>query len=303
MKMIKFVVFAAVSAAVVSASAGFSFNVGYSWRQQAETKFKGAATAPVPPGGVYSDGSVNLGATADDGYPDWNGGTFGGVQNETVPAANDYSLLVTRSESVAGGTDDESAHGLSASAGLDLYQSDVFSLAAVLRFAGYWGIENSCAGGYSSYRDAYRFTGLLQGIDPAPDRTNYDAPDAYVGREYLAGGPGGRVKLRADLYQIGLGPRVTWHAFDWLDVYGGVEALCTFVNSELDVAGASADEFNCIWGVGGHVGFTGWLMENVGIFGQVGYEWLDKDDVSAGGITAETDYSSLVLSAGLQFRF
>ena len=34
-----------------------------------------------------------------------------------------------------------------------------------------------------------------------------------------------------------------------------------------------------------------------------GYEWIDKDEVSVNGISAETDFSSLVLSAGLQFRF
>ena len=302
MKTIKLSVFAVVSAVSVSAFADWNFNIGYAWRSQAETSFKGAA-AQTPAGGVYSDGHVNLGGTAADGYPDWDGGTIGSVQNRTVPTANDYVLILNRADSVAGGSDEDSAHGLTASVGYDLYEGEVISLAANLRFAGYWGIENSSAGGYAAYRDTYRFTGLLSGIDPSPDRTNFDAPDAYVGREYLAGGPGGRVTLKSDLYQIGLGPKVTWHVLSCLDVYGGVEALCTFVNSELDAGGASTDEVNCLWGVGGHVGFTGWMTENIGFFGQVGYEWIDEDDVAVQGIRAETDYSSLVLSAGLQIRF
>ena len=39
------------------------------------------------------------------------------------------------------------------------------------------------------------------------------------------------------------------------------------------------------------------------IYGQVGYEWIDSTDVSTGGFKADVDYSSLVLSAGVQVRF
>lgn len=46
-----------------------------------------------------------------------------------------------------------------------------------------------------------------------------------------------------------------------------------------------------------------WTTENIGFFGQVGYEWIDEDDVSVRGVRATTDYSSLVLSAGIQVRF
>ena len=37
--------------------------------------------------------------------------------------------------------------------------------------------------------------------------------------------------------------------------------------------------------------------------GEGGYEWVDKSDVSTGGFKADIDYSSLVLSAGVQVRF
>lgn len=299
-KMIGFAIAAMVS---TTALAGFNFNAGYAWRTQAKTSFKGLTKEITPPGGIYKDGYINLGEYAEDGFPAWEGGSFGTEQNTTVPTENDYTLILNRSDSVASGSDDESAHGVTASVGYDFYEGETFSLGATLRFAGYWGIKNSRPGGYMVYNDTYRFTGLLDGIDPQPDRTNYDEPDEYLGRDYLVGGPGGRVTLKSDLYQIGLGPKATWHALSFLDVYGGVEALCCFTSSDLDAGGASTSEVNNLWGVGGHLGLAGCITENLGVFGQVGYEWIDEDDVSVKGIHAKTDYSSLVLSAGLQYRF
>lgn len=304
MNTIKIAVLAAVAAISTSALAGWSFSAGYAWRQQADTSFKGGKTAQTAPGGVYDDGRANLGAIAADGYYDWDGGTFVGIPSRTVVGKDEYALALNRKEAVAAGGDEEGAHGLTLSAGYGFYETEAFELAAVLRFAGYWGLGNGGRGGYADYDDTYRFGGGLlvdEGVLPARD--NYDRLDTYEGRSYRAGGPDGRIRLKSDLYQIGFGPKVTWHVFSCLDVYGGVEALCTFVNSELDAGGARADEVNCLWGVGGHVGFTGWVTENVGFFGQVGYEWIDEDDVSAKGVSAKTDYSSLVLSAGVQVRF
>lgn len=300
MNTIKLSVLAVVSAVTASAFADWNFNVGYAWRQQAETSFKGAA-AQGQPGGNYADGHVNLGERAEDGYPDWEGGNPYQLPSRTVAGVYDYALFFNGSEATGSGGSDDSASGLTASIGCDLYQQDAFDISAVLRFAGYWGFKNSSAGGFSTYLDTYRFTSIHVG-EETPARLNGDEPE-YEGREYLSGGPGGRVTLKSDLYQIGLGPKATWHAASWLDIYGGVEALCTFANSELDAGGASTDEVNCLWGVGGHVGFTGWFIENVGIFGQIGYEWIEDDEVSVQGVRAETDYSSLVLSAGVRVRF
>lgn len=303
MKTIKLFGFAFAAMVSVTALADFSFNASYSWRSQAKTSFRGTTTEITPPGGVYNDGSITFGEYAEDGFPAWEGGSFGTEQNTTVPTENDYTLILNRDEAVASGSDEDSAHGVTASVGYDFYEDETFSIGATLRFAGYWGIKNSRPVGYMVYNDTYRFTGLLDGIDPQPDRTNYDKPDEYLGRDYLLGNPNGRITLKSDLYQIGFGPKATWHALSFLDVYGGVEALCCFTSSDLDAGGASTSEVNNLWGVGGHVGFTGYITENLGIFGQVGYEWIDEDDVSVKGIHAKTDYSSLVISAGLQYRF
>lgn len=279
----------------------FTFSAGYAWRQQAKTDFKGALSLPALAGGDYEDGGM-----VEPGTVNWAGGYVNNViPDDVTPGTYLYSLELTRSDSVGAGSDEDSMSGLNLAAGYDFWDNEVFAIGAQLRFAGYWGLKNSSSGGYSRYTDYFPFAAgpfpgdidvPLPGIDIAsPADPNY--------RKYLAGGPGGRVTLRSDLYQIGLGPKVTWHVLSCLDVYGGVEALCTFVNSELDAGGASTDEVNCLWGVGGHVGFTGWMTENIGFFGQVGYEWIDEDEVSVQGIRAETDYSSLVLSAGVQVRF
>lgn len=305
MKTIKLFGFAFAAMVSVTALADFSFNAGYSWRTPMKTSFKGQVREVRPQGGDYLDGRVNLGEMADDGCPDWEGGTFGSIQNTTVPAENDYTLILNRDDSVvSGGSDEDSTHGLTMAVGYDFYDNEVIAIGATLRFAGYWGLKNSTPGGYMVYNDTYRFTGLLDdGINPKPDRANYDEPDAYEGRDYLLGGPGGRVSLKSDLYQIGLGPKVTWHALSFLDVYGGVEALCCFVNSDLDAGGAAKSEVSNLWGVGGHLGLAGYVTDNIGFFGQVGYEWVDEDEIRVKGISAKTDYSSLVLSAGLLYRF
>ena len=117
-------------------------------------------------------------------------------------------------------------------------------------------------------------------------------------------------RLRSDLYQIGLGPKVTWSPFvgwcdcmSWLDVYGGVEVLCNLARTEFDADGHSSSQTDCLLGFGGNVGLVGNITDWIGIYGQVGYEWVDKSNVSTGGFKADIDYSSLVLSAGVQVRF
>ena len=46
-----------------------------------------------------------------------------------------------------------------------------------------------------------------------------------------------------------------------------------------------------------------YLTDYLGVYAEVGYEWVDKADVSAGGANAEVDFSSLVVSAGLMTSF
>ena len=51
------------------------------------------------------------------------------------------------------------------------------------------------------------------------------------------------------------------------------------------------------------LGLAASITENVGLFTEVGYEWIDKADMGLGRTDAEFDFSSLVVSAGVVFRF
>lgn len=298
--MKKFVFGAMVFLAGGALASGWNLNVGYSWRAKAKTFFSGGA--PAAPG-VYSDGSISTDGKTWSGTIDELSVRSGGTDTGTKMAGvSDYALRINRSEGVvASGSDEDCAHGLTASIGYDFGDGPV-ALGLNLRFAGYWGIKNGTRGGYCEYNDYYRFDNV-RGAAPNPTYDSVNPNLADGRREYIAGGPGGRVTLKSDLYQIALGPKVTWHAASWLDIYGGAEVLCCFANERLDAGGAKTDEVNNLWGVGINAGLTGWLDENFGIFGQIGYEWIDEDDVSVKGIRAETDYSSLVLSAGVRVRF
>ena len=59
----------------------------------------------------------------------------------------------------------------------------------------------------------------------------------------------------------------------------------------------------CRIGFGGNAGLAAYLTDYLGVYAEVGYEWVDKADVSAGGANAEVDFSSLVVSAGLMTSF
>jgi len=304
-------VFALAALSFLTATAGdWSFNAGYAWRSQAKTSFRGGTAATS---GIYSDGSVSADGSVWSGTIDELPVRSGGIDTGTkVAGVTDYALRLSRTESiVAGGSEEDSASGLNLSVGYDFYDVGTVLFGVSARFAGYWGIKNCARGGCCSYNDYYRFDSVL-GSEPNPvlDSVNPDLSDGR--RDYLSGGEltTMRTTLKSDLYQIGLGPKVTWSPFaewcptlSWINVYGGVEILCNIAYNRLEAGGASSSSTDCLVGVGGNVGFVGNITDWCGVYGQIGYEWIDKDEVSVGGIRAETDYSSLVLSAGLQFRF
>ena len=301
------IVAASASAAPEEASVKhgrWTVHAGYAWRAQAKTDFSGSA--PLVSGGTYDNGYAK-------GDTDWQGSDIGTLPAAMPPGVNgdgtDWALNLTRSESVCSGSDEEGMHGFKFGAGYDFYSGDLFDVALLVDFAGYWGLENSTQGGYNRYTDTFRGTSLF---DTTPDPTLDSIDPAAVQRQYLAGGAASamRTKLKADLYQIGLGPQVTWHAFEgwcrplsWIDLYGNVEVLCNIIHSELDAGAASTSDTSCKIGFGGNVGFVGNITDWCGVYGQIGYEWIDKTDIETHGCKAETDFSSLVLSAGVQFRF
>ena len=56
-------------------------------------------------------------------------------------------------------------------------------------------------------------------------------------------------------------------------------------------------------GFAGEVGLTARLTDNLGLFAEVGYEWIDRFGASADGLSARVDFSGLVVSAGLAASF
>ena len=151
-------------------------------------------------------------------------------------------------------------------------------------FAGNWNVDDSLDPAYKTYQDALT------------------KDNGITGTETLRSGIT-CARLRSDLYQLGLGPRVAWHITDWLDAYGSVEALCNIVHMEVDVGNQGSTDTQCLLGFGGHLGLAGYFTDNLGLYAEVGYEWIDKAETDLGAARMDVDYSSLIVSAGAIFRF
>jgi len=232
-------------------------------------------------------------------------------------------------------TDVDSPMGLDLQCGYEVWQGENLSVSLDLRFAGFWNMKSSAGGrvggGFASETIAttttknwYLYCDDPYTGSPADDLHGFsrvsDASDpTYVDRSVsepattvIERSPARAVvtRFRGDLYQLGFGPRVDWKPFagfcdglDWLGVYGGVEALCNLAYSRFEADGFSSSSTDCLLGFGGYLGLVGEITDWLAIYGRVGYEWVDDADISAGGFTADVDYSSLVVSAGLQFSF
>ena len=213
-------------------------------------------------------------------------------------------------------TDTRAPLGLKARAGHDVWTAGDFSLALDLRFAGYWGVRADASGrggGATAVTrtgtDWWLFTGGPYpddrdfGYAPNPER-DPSAPTTW-GPETVTRTPGQavRARLRADLYQVGLGPTVTWRACPWLDAYAGAAALCNLAHLDFDAGASRASETRCRPGFAGEVGLTARLTDGLGLFAEVGYEWIDRFGASADGLSARVDFSGLVVSAGLAASF
>ena len=109
--------------------------------------------------------------------------------------------------------------------------------------------------------------------------------------------------VTSDLYQIGIGPRLGWRLGDWFDAYAGASVLCNIMSVDFAVGGHGESSIECSFGAGAEIGLVAWLGDNFGIYAETGYEWIDATKVRNGGLAAEMDYSSVVVSAGCIFRF
>ena len=296
----------------------WTFSAGPSWRScvKMETHGRIAAPAPTPrsTSTVRSDGRLVLDPNAGTGGIPEDGKLWGVSDARTEvygTAGANYSVNAS---------DEERPLGVNLQGCYDFLQGETWSVGLNLRFAGYWNMKSESRGYYNAgstttetWQDDYIYPDLSPEMPFAPDPADAILANGstLVGSVTdMRGSRAVSTRLRADLYQIGFGPKVTWSPFvgwcdplGWLDVYGGVEILCNLAHTEFDANGSSSSQTDCLLGFGGNVGFVGNITDWIGIYGQVGYEWVDKSDVSAGGFKADIDYSSLVLSAGLQVRF
>lgn len=313
--------FVLLLASVTAARAeGWHVSAGPAWRSRVKTSVRGAAPVPTMAGGTARSGydrdpgagDFDPSAVVERPDPDVPGDKLwavGASFTETTTTPGDGAARVNA-------TDAHGPLGLKARAGYDVWDAGPVSFALDLRFAGYWNIRSSAAGraggGSVATRtgtDWWLFTGGPYPDDrdfayaPNPER-DPSAPTTW-GPETVTRTPGQtmRARLRADLYQVGLGPTVTWRAFPWLDAYAGAAALCNLAALDFEAGTSRASETACLFGLAAEVGLVANLTENLGAFAEVGYEWIDKGRLSAGGLRAEADFSSLVVSAGLRLSF
>ena len=314
----------AACAATMASAEGWRLSVGPAWRTRVKAEIRGTASVPSVPGSY-----TRTGYDRDPGAGDWTPGEVTERRPDPSPAAAPGDELwavgasftettVTPDGGAAGvdATDTRAPLGLKARAGHDVWTAGDFSLALDLRLAGYWGVRADASGrggGATTVTrtgtDWWLFTGGPYPDDrdfayaPNPER-DPSAPTTW-GPETVTRTPGQavRARLRADLYQVGLGPTVTWRAFPWLDAYAGAAALCSLAHLDFDAGASRASETRCRPGFAGELGLTARLTDGLGLFAEVGYEWIDRFGASADGLSARVDFSGLVVSAGLAASF
>lgn len=314
----------AACAATVAQAEGWRLTVGPAWRSRVKTEIRGAVPVPSVPGS-----HTRTGYDRDPGAGDWTPGEVTERRPDPSPAAAPGDELwavgasftettVTPDGGAAGvdATDTRAPLGLKARVGHDVWTAGDLSVALDLRLAGYWGVRADAfgrGGGATSVTrtgtDWWLFTGGPYPDDrdfayaPNPER-DPSTPTTW-GPETVTHTPGRavRARLRADLYQVGLGPTVTWRAFPWLDAYAGAAALCNLAHLDFDAGASRTAETQCRLGFAGEVGLTARLTDGFGLFAEAGYEWIDRFDASAGGLSTRADFSSLVVSVGVAVSF
>ena len=212
--------------------------------------------------------------------------------------------------------DEDSPLGFKMGVGYDFYDDGRFSVGIDLKFAAFWDMESAVSGsaGGGTVRVKTDKDYFLFENGPYPNDTDfsYSLPNAdpYLPyRETISDTTAAlpsksiRAMVTSDLYQLGVGPRFGWHVCEWLDAYAGVSILCNIAAVDFDVNGRGESATECRFGAGADMGLAAWLTENIGLYAEVGYEWVDEPTVKNGGMSARMDYSSLIVSAGAIVRF
>ncbi|MGI5869506.1 MAG: hypothetical protein ACOX9C_08715 [Kiritimatiellia bacterium] len=320
----------AVAALTGAALAGegpdrWSLSAGPAWRARVKSSVAGQAGGPSV--------SASHKITYDKeiaGHGPWSVNDVVVVQDPDFPnnpAFKKYAATRTTTETTVtpgggaallSGSDRDRPLGAALAVGYDLYAGERVAAGLSLRVAGYWDMETQAsglAGGGTvraqSWRDYYLFSD-----GPYPDETDFTFfhPDSEPYAPYhqdlgATGGrtiPGDQIRARftSDLYQIGFGPRFTWHVAGWLDVFGAVEALCNVAELEIECGSVRQSDTECLPGAAARLGVAVYLLPNLGLQAEAGYEWVDEAEILLGdAIRGEADYSSLVASGGLALRF
>lgn len=55
--------------------------------------------------------------------------------------------------------------------------------------------------------------------------------------------------------------------------------------------------------VGGTMGLSLPILENIMLYGEIGYEWIEKTNISVNQFRCEIDYSGMTLSTGAILKF
>ena len=213
-------------------------------------------------------------------------------------------------------SDEDSPLGFKVGVGYDFYDDGRFSVGLDFKFAAFWDMESQVSGsaGGGTVRVKKDKDYFLFENGPYPNDTDfsYSLPnvDPYIPyRESISDtttvlpSQSIRAMVTSDLYQFGIGPRFGWHVCNYLDAYAGVSALCNIASVDFEVNGHGESASECRFGVGVDMGLAAWFTENVGLYAEVGYEWIDEPTVKNGGMSAELDYSSLIVSTGLIVKF
>lgn len=307
--------------AVNCEAAGWHLTIGPAWRARVKTEVQGALPVPAsvtttgynrnPGAGEWSASDVT--ATRPDPSP------WAAPGDELWAIDASFSETTVSPDGGLAGVDmtgERSPMGVRAGVGYDVWQTGVLTVGLNLRFAGYWNLRSGFSGASGGATVSTRTITdwWLFEDGPFPGDSNFAyAPNPRLdpgSREYGSPStsriPGRTVRgrLTADLYQIGFGPTVSWGLCDWLDAYAGVVALCNVVATHLETdAGERDSRTGCRFGLGAEVGLAAYLTENVGLYTEVGYEWVDRFSASVDDLSMRVDFSSLTLGAGVAFRF
>ena len=309
-----------------SVDGAWRFSAGPAWRSQVKASISGnvSVTTIVPSHTASYDKDV-AGRDAWDiadviTVPDPAVDNGCAPPGSTLYAAEailtERTVTANDSTSRASNKDEDSLLGFRAGIGYDFYDNGDFSVGLDLKFAAFWNMKAAVTGaaGGGTVRVQTMKDYFLFENGPYPDDTDfsYCLPEAepYLPyREQISDVttllPSSRIRamVTSDLYQIGIGPRFGWHICNWLDAYAGVSALCNIASVDFAVNGNSESTVECRLGAGAEVGLAAWLDDNFGIYVEAGYEWIDAPSVRNGGMSAEMDYSSLIIGAGIVFRF